>query len=100
MKYFYKILIIIFVCLGISCSSTKSIQTSINDASSIEKAIKVSSVPEEYEYVRKVCANCKVISQALIFDKKKPYDLLKVKTAEGKEVYYYFDISKFYGKMF
>jgi len=36
----------------------------------------------------------------LIFEKKKPYDLLEVEKPDGSKASYYFDISSFYGKGF
>ena len=72
----------------------------IKDGSSIEKAIKVKSVAEEYEYIRSNCQGCKFLQQMLITDKKKPYDILVVEKPDGSEVSYYFDISSFYGKKY
>ncbi len=68
------------------------------DGSSFEKAIKVNSIGEEYDYVRKVCPSCKMQKQALVHNKKNPYDILYFKSPDGKEVQYYFDISSFFGK--
>ena len=70
----------------------------VKDGSSIANAIKVKSVPDEYAYVRKNCEGCLLIGQALLFENKKPYDRINVKTKDGKEKSYYFDISSFYGK--
>jgi len=80
-----------------SCASTQN-QTA-NDGSSIEKAIKVGSVEQEYKIVREKCGDCKIKSQGLTYnDKDKPFDVLTVIKPNGEEVKYYFDISKFYGK--
>lgn len=76
-------------------ASTKNSNT---DGSSIANAIKVKSVPEEYEYVKKNCSGCKMVSQSLIQEKGKPYDLLQLVKPDGTEVNYYFDISSFFGK--
>lgn len=70
----------------------------VKDASSIANAIKVKSVSDEYAYVRKNCEDCELVGQALLFENKKPYDRINVKTKDGKEKSYYFDISSFYGK--
>ncbi len=83
-----------------SCSSTENIGNVQRDGSSFEKAIIAKSIPAEYEYVRKVCFECQILEQSLVFKKKKPYDILKLKKMNGEEVSYYFDISKFYGKRF
>lgn len=90
------------ICLIImtSCSSPKDIGNIQRDGSSFEKAIIAKSVSDEYEYVRKVCSDCQLLGQSLVFEKKKPYDILKLKKTNGEDVSYYFDISKFYGKGF
>ena len=99
-----KILIKLGFILGLflitSCANTKQISSSKNDGSSIENAIKVSSISEEYKYARANCKNCQLVMQSLIFEKNKPYDLLEFKNPDGEKIIYYFDISKFYGKMF
>jgi hypothetical protein len=83
-----------------SCVSTKPVSNLEKDGSSFEQAIVVNSVAEEYQYVRGVCANCKLLGQSLRFEKKKPYDVLRLETADGQEVSYYFNISRFFGKEF
>jgi hypothetical protein len=70
----------------------------VKDGLSIESAIKVKSVSEEYDYIRKNCSNCKPSGQSLIKNNGKPYDVIRVINQDGKEVSYYFDISSFYGK--
>jgi hypothetical protein len=71
---------------------------SIKDALSIENAMKVNNVAEEYEYVRKNCQGCQLLGQSLINHNGKLYDKLSLKKEDDKEVSYYFDISAFYGK--
>lgn len=68
------------------------------DGLSIESAIKVKNIAEEYEFVRQNCMDCEMVSQALIEHKNKPFDVLTLKKANGEEISYYFDISSFYGK--
>lgn len=96
MSKILKIGIVLSIFFIVSCSSTKNLSTSTKDGSSIENAIKVSSISEEYEYVRKVCEDCKFLSQSLIFKKKKPYDMLEFKKSNGEKISYYFDISSFF----
>ena len=98
MKNVMKLGIVMLFVVGASCSSSKIATNIVRDGSSIEKAIIVKSIAEEYEYVRKVCPDCEMQMQMLIFDKKKPYDILEVKNRNGETVKYCFDISKFYGK--
>ncbi len=70
----------------------------VKDGLSIENAIKVNSIDEEYAYVRKNCEGCKRIRQSLLDHKGKPYDALHFQKPNGEEVIYYFDISSFFGK--
>lgn len=100
MKEIKKIGIIICLLIMTSCSSTKNLGNIKRDGSSFEKAIIAKNVSAEYEYVRKVCSDCQLLGQYLVFEKKKPYDILKLKKPSGEEVSYYFDISKFFGKGF
>jgi hypothetical protein len=92
-----RYLIVLAISLAFfSCASTQN-QT-LNDGSSMEKAIKVGSVEQEYKIVREKCGDCTMKSQSLTFnDKDKPFDVLTFIKPNGEEVKYYFDISKFYG---
>jgi hypothetical protein len=86
MKNFKILLLTILSLVFFNCSSTKTQST--KDGSSMENAIRVNSVSEEYSIVRSKCIGCSLKSQSLRFDNKdKPFDILT----------YYFDISKFYG---
>lgn len=98
MKNAIKLGILMLFVVGASCSSSKNTTHLVRDGSSVEKAIIVKSIAEEYEYVRNVCPDCELQMQMLIFDKKKPYDVIEVKNSEGETISYYFDIHKFYGK--
>ncbi len=100
MKELKKMGFITCLIIMTSCSTTKNIGNVQRDGSSFEKAIIAKSIPAEYEYVRKVCSDCKLLGQSLVFEKKKPYDILKFKKPNGEEISYYFDISKFYGNGF
>ena len=97
MKKIKHIIAIAISIAFISCTSTQNQTT--NDGSSMEKAIKVKSVEQEYIIVREKCADCKIKSQGLTFDdKENPFDVLTLIKPNGEVVKYYFDISKFYGK--
>lgn len=100
MKSILKVAVIVSLLIVTACSSTKNLGNTTRDGSSFEKAVIVNSVSEEYEYVRRVCSNCQMMGQSLVFEKKKPYDILRLKKQSGEEVSYYFDISKFFGKGF
>lgn len=97
MKKLKHIIVLTMSSIIFSCAPTQN-QT-LNDGSSMEKAIKVSSVEEEYKIVREKCSNCMIKKQSLNFnDKGKPFDILTFIKPNGEEVKYYFDISKFFGK--
>uniref|UniRef100_UPI004049AB43 hypothetical protein n=1 Tax=Flavobacterium sp. TaxID=239 RepID=UPI004049AB43 len=92
-------IIVILSILLYSCSSTsKTSNESANDGSSIEKAIKVGSVSEEYTIVKKKCPKCKFVSQGLTSQGSKYYDHLIFTDGNGENVHYYFDINSFFGK--
>lgn len=100
MKKIYKITFFLLILTISSCSSTKNIDNSERDGSSFSKAIIINSISEEYDYVKKACSNCQLLGQSLSFEKKKPFDILQLKMADGNTVSYYFDISIFFGKGF
>ncbi len=100
MKTVIKLGIVICLIIITSCSTTKNGINTLRDGSSFEKAVIVRSISEEYEYVGKVCPDCKLSVQYLTFKKKKPYDILEMERPDGEHVSYYFDISKFYGKRY
>ncbi|KZE83797.1 hypothetical protein [Myroides marinus] len=67
----------------------------------VETAIKVNSVTEEYQYLKKHYPNSQFLGQALInSDRDKYYDKLTFKTKEGETKSLYFDITSFFGKGF
>ena len=94
----FTIMLLIFAITA--CKTTSSLPASERDGSSYETAIIVNSVPEEYQYAKQNCNDCQFVGQYLIYEHKKPYDILEFKTIEGDTVKYYFDISKFFGKDF
>ena len=98
MKKTFNILIYTGLISISSCTSTKNLTYTETDGSSFQKAIKVSSISQEYKYVKKDCQNCQLLGQSLVFKNKKPYDILKLKQINGDTISYYFDISKFYGR--
>ena len=100
MKLFKLLSSIAIILIFFSCGTTKNISLEEKDGSSFEKAIIVNSIPEEYQYVKTACPNCKFVMQSLMMHKGKPYDVLEYNKPNGETVSYYFDISKFYGKGF
>ena len=108
MKNIYFLLIILF--LG-ACSPHKRLQQSNDTNSKIENTglsyqnaviisekTETSGVKAEYRWLEENYPGYRMIQQSLNFHDKKPYDILKIKTAEGKIKEIYFDISSFYGK--
>lgn len=67
------------------------------DGSSFEKAVKVKSVREEYQWLRKHYPSYAMIKQTLVFNDNSPYDVLFIEI-DGVKKKVYFDISSFYGK--
>ena len=64
-----------------------------------EKAILVQSVADEYRWVETYCPGFKVVTQSLIMDGDKPFDVLTVSSGEqDSERDIYFDISAFFGR--
>lgn len=76
----------------------------VNDGSSYEKAIVITATSEttgihaEYAWLDKKYPGNKRGGQSLTYHDKKPYDIIKVTTTDGKAVDTYFDISNFFGK--
>jgi hypothetical protein len=74
--------------------------TSERDGLSFETAIIAKSVSFEYEWIRENYPGSQPQTQALVFEKKKPFDIITIKTATRETIDIHFDISKFYGKGF
>jgi hypothetical protein len=91
-----------------SCSTTKAVSDSSpteattqgRDGSSFEKAVVVSSIAKEYEWIEANYPGSKVQKQALVYHGGKPHDVLTFRTTSGEVKTAYFDISKFFGKGF
>ena len=97
-----------------SCTTSKKVArdpsltskpgTEIRDGASFEKAIillvktETVGVHAEYEWIGVHYPGYKRGMQSLSTYKKKPFDIISITTAEGKELDIYFDISNFYGK--
>ncbi len=103
------------VSLIISCSPTRKISNETNnhnktseviekDGTSYDKAIIIKAKSEstgvgaEYAWLSKNYPGYQSKGQSLVFQNKKPYDIIEIVTASGEEKSIYFDISNFYGK--
>lgn len=102
-----------FALLLASCTLSKKVadQTSaassvstINDGSSFQKAIVIKEraegkgVDAEYDWLRQNYPGYKFRKQMLTENKKIPYDIIEIVTAEGQTKQVYFNISNFFGK--
>ena len=108
--------LLFILCLIVlaSCSTTKKTtdntsgqeqsSTSPRDGSSFDRAIMIKEkregpgVDAEYDWLRLHFPEYQSEGQSLTFDKKKAYDIIRIKTKEGEDKRIYFDISGFYGK--
>jgi len=105
----FLLLLLIALLIG-ACSPHKRLQNgsiesrientgfSYQNAIVIKEKTETSGVKSEYKWLEENYPGYKMIRQTLNFKGKKPYDILKIKTAEGQTLEIYFDISNFYGK--
>jgi len=109
----YKIALLL-CCLMLGAASCKTAHPAasanmisgndLQDGSSYAKAIVINEKSEskgvdaEYTWLRLHYPGCKVEKQSLVFENKKPYDLLYIISREGEKKTVYFDISNFFGK--
>jgi heme/copper-type cytochrome/quinol oxidase subunit 2 len=100
MKYHPPLLILLLIALvaWAGCTSSQQATTVERDGSSIEKAVVVNSIREEYQWVQHHYPNSRVTRQALIQPKGKHYDELTFVTPSGETKKAYFDINSFFGK--
>ncbi|MBK0378350.1 hypothetical protein [Mucilaginibacter segetis] len=105
MKKFYLLLLCSVFVLA-SCSSTKKVFSANHpqDGKSYETAVIITETHEkpgidaEYAWLKEHYPGYKTRSQALTYKDKRPYDIINITTADGKELSVYFDINNFYGK--
>jgi hypothetical protein len=113
MKNLFRLIILIFII--VSCSTTKkadresdknSISSTVvfRDGTSLERAIIIiekserSGITAENDWIRKNYPGYRKAGQSLVFDKKRPYDIINIENVEGTTKSIYFDISEFFGK--
>jgi hypothetical protein len=110
------LLLLIAIALLSSCTAKKPLVKTtqitltpppareVNDGSSFEKALVITASGEaagiraEYAWLDKKYPGNKRGGQSLVYHDKKPFDIIKVITADGKSINTYFDISSFFGK--
>lgn len=95
MRYLKAIPVFLFGLLFLNCSTAKV--DALHDGSTVEKAIKVGSVDEEYQIMRKLCPDCRLVGQSLVPKGNKHYDVIDLVRPNGEKVVYWFDINSFYG---
>lgn len=103
-------IIVLLTVLAVSCSSSKhstatvppggdaEAGTSFANAVVIRESSETKGVNAEYKWIREHYPGSQVKRQSLTQNGKKPYDILTIVTAEGKELPVYFDISHYFGK--
>jgi hypothetical protein len=87
-------------CSTTSSTTRGSSERSGPDGLSCATRVVVPSIPAEYAWVKKNYPGARVEMQALGKCDRAPADELYVRTAQGKRVTLYFDISSFFGKGF
>ncbi|MFZ4741107.1 MAG: hypothetical protein ACOYLE_08070 [Bacteroidales bacterium] len=112
MKKLFRLIILLTVIA--SCSTIKkadretdknSISSTVaRDGTSLKKAIVITEKNEragilaENDWIRKNYIGYRKTGQSLVFNKDRPFDIIKIENAEGTANSIYFDISSFFGK--
>ncbi len=106
----------LFIITG--CSSTKKLVDPPPEVKPVEKVIEkvgadgssflkaifitekgeIAGVRAEYAWLKEKYPGYKRVSQRLVNNDKKPYDVVSIETTDGVKKDVYFDISGFYGK--
>lgn len=72
--------------------------TSFADAVVINETSETTGVAAEYDWLKVHYPGYTTLKQSLVYNEGKPYDIIEIKTADGKKEKVYFDISHFFGK--
>jgi len=115
MRIIYSLLFVFIVAA--SCTSTKKTTDvykaqkggmvyadSVRDGSSAERAIvikakdEIAGVAAEYDWLRAKYPGHTLVQQSANTMGQKKYDVMVIKTKQGEEKTFYFDITDFYGK--
>lgn len=82
-----------------SQTSTSSVEgSSIETAVIIDENTETKGIAAEYKWLQKHYPGYKKKSQSLLHKNGIPYDIITIKTANGKQKQIYFNISNFFGK--
>lgn len=79
-------------------TSAKVEGSSFADAVVINETSETTGVAAEYDWLKVHYPGYKTLGQSLVYNEGKPYDIIEIKTADGKKEKVYFDISHFFGK--
>jgi hypothetical protein len=66
------------------------------DGLSIEQAVTVYSIEEEYDWLATHYPGFRGIEQAMRYENERPFDVHKIALGDGREISVYFDISEFF----
>ena len=72
--------------------------TTERDGSSMEHAIVVGRVSDEYQYIAQICGDYARRGQALLCPDERAYDKVEVETKDGEVRTFWFDITSFMGE--
>jgi hypothetical protein len=89
---------VVLAVMMAGCAATSIDSSGGRDGSSFAKAVIVGSVRAEYLYIDRTFKDATILSQMVVDDNGKPYDVVTITTNEGNQKDVYFDISKFYRK--
>ena len=67
------------------------------DGTSVEKALIVGSIDEEYRWLWAHYPGCETQEQRLESRGDRPFDVVTIRTRQGAEVEVYFDVSRLFG---
>jgi hypothetical protein len=113
MKKLFQLIILMIVIVSCSTSKKAGSETDKNsiasgvvarDGTTLEKAIIImennerAGISAENDWIGKNYPGYRKAGQSLVFNKKRPYDIIEIENAEGITKSIYFDISEFFGK--
>jgi hypothetical protein len=94
--------IVLFICLIAGLLITGCAMTNVSDSSggrdgsSFANAVIAFSGHAEYRWIDKNFPGSQLLTQVILKNEGKPYDIISIKTKDGAEKKIFFDVSKFY----
>lgn len=83
---------------SIGTTKTTDEGLSVNNAVIISETTELKGLNAEYKWIKEHFVNYKLKMQTLNIVNDKPYDIITILQADGKELKLYFNIESFYGK--